>query len=59
MINSNLLDILVCPVSKDPLQYDEYSNELVCHSSGLAYPMRGPIPVLLESAARKIETPQE
>jgi len=49
-----LLDILVCPVSKGPLRYDRNAQELVCQASRLAYPVRDGIPVLLESAARKL-----
>lgn len=49
-----LLDILVCPVSKAPLEWDKESNELVCRTSGLAYPIRDGIPVMLESEARTL-----
>ena len=52
MIDPNLLDILVCPVSKAPLIYDETSAELKCKASGLAYPVRDGIPVMLEEQAR-------
>ncbi|WP_372749204.1 Trm112 family protein [Litorivivens sp.] len=54
MIDKKLLEILVCPVSKAPLQYDEEKNELVCKASGLAYPVRDGIPVMLESEARQL-----
>ena len=40
MIDENLLSILVCPVSKAPLEYLEDNDELVCRASGLAYPIR-------------------
>jgi uncharacterized protein YbaR (Trm112 family) len=46
-----LLSILVCPVSKAPLKYDEDKQELVCKASGLAYPVRDGIPVMLEEEA--------
>ncbi|MDB4453766.1 Trm112 family protein, partial [Pseudomonadales bacterium] len=49
-----LLSILVCPVSKGPLEYDEAKQELICKASGLAYPVRDDIPVMLESEARKL-----
>ncbi|ASK35291.1 Trm112 family protein [Alloalcanivorax mobilis] len=52
MIDPNLLDILVCPVSKAPLIHDERNNELKCKASGLAYPVRDGIPVMLEEEAR-------
>lgn len=54
MIDPNLLDILVCPVSKAPLIFDEHSNELKCKASGLAYPVRDGIPVMLEEEARSM-----
>ncbi len=52
MLDPQLLEILVCPVSKAPLEYDEKKQELVCRASGLAYPIRDDIPVMLESEAR-------
>ena len=52
MIDKRLLSILVCPVSKAPVEYDEEKDELVCRASGLAYPVRDSIPVMLESEAR-------
>ena len=54
MLDKKLLSILVCPVSKAPLEYDEARQELVCKVSGLAYPIRDDIPVMLESEARKL-----
>ncbi len=54
MLDKKLLSILVCPVTKGPLQYDEAKQELVCKTSGLAYPVRDDIPVMLESEARKL-----
>lgn len=54
MISSALLDILVCPVSKEPLQYDKEKQELICQASGLAYPIRDSIPVMLENEARRL-----
>jgi len=52
-----LLNILVCPISKGPLRYDRAAQELVCEASRLAYPVRDGIPVMLESAARKLDEP--
>ncbi|BFM20958.1 Trm112 family protein [Gilvimarinus japonicus] len=54
MIDKKLLSILVCPVSKAELDYQADKNELVCWSSGLAYPVRDGIPVMLESEARRL-----
>jgi uncharacterized protein len=54
MIDKKLLSILVCPVSKASLTWEAEQNELVCLASGLAYPVRDGIPVMLESEARQI-----
>jgi len=53
-VDPRLLEILVCPVSKGPLEYDREKQELVCRASGLAYPVRDGIPVMLESEARQL-----
>ena len=49
-----LLDILVCPVTKGPLKFDKNGQELVSTSARLAYPIRDGIPVMLEEEARSI-----
>lgn len=54
MLDQKLLSLLVCPVTKAPLTYDEPKQELVCVASGLAYPIRDGIPVMLESEARTL-----
>ena len=54
MLDPDLLDLLVCPASKTPLFYNKASNELVSKASGLAYPIRDGIPVLLEEEARHL-----
>ncbi|MBK55717.1 MAG: hypothetical protein CMC84_00065 [Flavobacteriaceae bacterium] len=53
-LNKNLLNILVCPVSKGKLVYDEEKNELICEESKLAYPIIDGIPAMLKEKARKI-----
>ncbi|MBP0048664.1 Trm112 family protein [Marinobacterium sp. AK62] len=53
-MDPKLLDILVCPVSKAPLEWNKETNELICRASGLAYPIRDDIPVMLESEARQL-----
>ena len=53
-IDKKLLDILVCPVSKGTLSYNEETEELICEESGLAYPIKDGIPVMLPEEARKI-----
>jgi uncharacterized protein YbaR (Trm112 family) len=54
-MDSKLLQILVCPVTKGPLIYDKKNNELISKSARLAYPIRDGIPVMLEDEARKLE----
>lgn len=54
VLDKKLLSILVCPVSKSPLIYDREAAELISVVSGLAYPIRDGIPVMLESEARLI-----
>ncbi|OUS39662.1 hypothetical protein A9R01_00720 ['Osedax' symbiont bacterium Rs2_46_30_T18] len=56
MMDKKLLDILVCPVSKAPVEWDRAKNELICRSSGLAYPIKDGIPVMLETEARTLST---
>jgi uncharacterized protein YbaR (Trm112 family) len=53
-MDPNLLDILVCPVTKCPLIWDAQKQELLCKASALAYPVRDGIPVLLEEEARQL-----
>ena len=59
MIDKKLLEILVCPVSKAPLEYDAEKNELICRASALAYPVRDGIPVMLESEARPLTSDEK
>ena len=47
-----LLELLVCPVTKGPLDYDRQRQELLSRGARLAYPVRDGIPVLLEHEAR-------
>ncbi|MFT7227809.1 MAG: hypothetical protein ACI8PW_000386 [Methylophilaceae bacterium] len=54
-MDSKLLAILVCPVTKGPLIYKKEQNELISSSARLAYPVRDGIPVLLEEEARKLD----
>lgn len=53
-MDSKLLNILVCPVTKGPLIFDKKNNELISKSARLAYPVRDGIPVMLQEEARKI-----
>ena len=49
-----LLEILVCPVTKTTLHYDRARQELVSRAAGLAYPIRGGVPIMLEGEAREL-----
>lgn len=54
-VDPKLLEILVCPVTKGPLEYDRARGELVSKKAGLAYPVRDGIPIMLEDEARKLD----
>lgn len=58
-MDTKLLQILVCPVTKGPLIYNKASNELISKSARLAYPVRDGIPVMLEDEARKLADDEE
>ncbi len=49
-----LLELLVCPVTKGPLDYDRQKQELVSRSARLAYPVRDGLPIMLETEARTL-----
>jgi uncharacterized protein YbaR (Trm112 family) len=49
-----LLEILVCPVTKTTLVYDREKQELVSRAAGLAYPIRGGVPIMLPGEAREL-----
>ena len=53
-MDTRLLELLVCPVTKGPLEYRRETQELVSRSARLAYPIRDGIPVLLENEARPV-----
>jgi len=55
-MDSKLLEMLVCPITKGPLIYDKENNELLSKTAKLAFPVRDGIPVLLEDQAREIDT---
>jgi uncharacterized protein YbaR (Trm112 family) len=58
-METRLLDLLVCPLCKGPLEHLrpplQPRVELVCHADGLAFPVRDGIPVMLESEARPLD----
>jgi uncharacterized protein YbaR (Trm112 family) len=53
-MDSKLLELLVCPVTKGPLIYVREQEELISRSARLAYPVRQGIPILIESEARTL-----
>ena len=53
-MKKELVDILICPQSKQPLMYVEIAQELWCKASKLAYPIRDEIPILLVEESRQL-----
>ena len=53
-VDPKLLEILVCPVSKQALEYDAERQELVSRAARLAYPIRDGIPIMLAEEARPL-----
>ena len=53
-MDTKLLQLLVCPVTKGPLTYDREKQELVSKSARLAYPVRDGLPIMLEAEARTL-----
>ena len=53
-MDTRLLELLVCPVTKGSLDFDRDKQELISRSARLAYPVRDGIPVLLENEARTL-----
>ena len=54
-VDPKLLEILVCPVTREPLEYDREAQELVSRAAGLAYPIREGVPIMLPEEARRLE----
>ncbi|WP_026375102.1 Trm112 family protein [Aestuariibacter salexigens] len=52
--DTQLLDMLACPVCKGKLDYNAEQDELICRFDRLAYPIREAIPVMLENEARQL-----
>lgn len=53
-VDPKLLEILVCPVTKETLTYDAKAQELLSRGAGLAYPIRDGIPIMLPDEARSL-----
>ena len=54
-IDKSLLDLLVCPITKGPLKYDEVNSELISEKANLAFPIEDGIPIMLIDKARNIK----
>jgi len=54
-LDPRLLAILVCPLTKGPLEYDRVAGELISRKAGLAYPVRDGVPIMLPDEARRLD----
>ena len=54
-VDRRLLEILVCPMTKTPLVYDEARQELISRAARVAYPIRDGIPIMLQDEARPLD----
>jgi uncharacterized protein len=54
-VDTKLLELLVCPVTKGPLDYDAVRQELISRAAKLAYPIRDGIPIMLPDEARRLD----
>lgn len=54
-VDPKLLEILICPLTKGPLEYDRERQELISRSAGVAYPIREGIPIMLIDEARPLD----
>ena len=54
-VDPRLLEVLVCPISHGPLDYDRQKGELISRKAGLAYPIRDGVPVMLAEEARTLD----
>ena len=54
-VDPRLLEILICPQTRQPLSYDAQTHELVSAKARLAYPIRGGIPIMLPEEARDMD----
>tara|TARA_Y100000588_G_C13618048_1_gene654154 strand:- start:178 stop:369 length:192 start_codon:yes stop_codon:yes gene_type:complete len=56
LVDPKLLEILVCPVTKGPLNYDKERQELISEKAKLAYPIKDGIPIMLAEEARPLDS---
>lgn len=55
-VDPRLLEVLVCPVTRGPLEYDRAKGELISRAAKLAYPIRDGVPIMLPEEARELES---
>jgi uncharacterized protein YbaR (Trm112 family) len=54
-VDPTLLELLVCPVTKEPLEFNAVTGELISRRAGLAFPIRDGIPIMLVDEARQLK----
>ena len=55
LVDPRLLEVLVCPLTRGPLEYDRVKSELISRKAKLAYPIRDGVPIMLAEEARPLE----
>ncbi len=58
-IDPKLLEMLVCPITHGPLEYNVENQELISRKAGLAFPVRDGIPIMLAEEARRLDQDSE
>lgn len=58
-MDKRILEVLVCPLCKSSLHYDESNQELICKADRLAFPIHDGMPIMLEDEARELSPTQE
>lgn len=58
-VDRRLLELLVCPLTKTRLVYDEQAGELISRAAGLAFPIRDGVPLMTTDAARPLEIDED
>ena len=58
-VDPRLLEVLVCPVTRGPLDYDREKGELISRKAKLAYPIRDGVPIMLPEEARSLDEPSD
>jgi uncharacterized protein len=56
-VDPRLLELLICPLTRQPLVYDRAAGVLISRKARLAYPIRGGIPIMLPEEARDLDAP--